>query len=192
MPKDEIDLTFVKLAMENRDNLKHKEELEEVYINNRTKINENRHKKYLKSQIIKKQKSRNKKIIAALIISGIAVSSAIASEYSQQKICDRVVESGIIPQGLSIRNDSTAGRIISYEDEFGNRQTMFGEYFAYTTLEKGEKLGYSVDELAIALDQIGACHADTIENSTLLGRLNEEMKELTHQNEEKISGGRRL
>ena len=185
---DELDLTFAKMAIENHNKSKH-EELEEIYSNNRMRASENRKKKYSKKNIKKKPIHINKKVMAGLIISGMAATVGITSNHCEQQICNKVIESGIIPEGLSIRDDSISGKIVSYEDDFGNRQTMGGDYFSQLIVEAGQENGYTVDEIAITLDRLGVCHANTVENSTLLGRITEELKQL---NEKEKSDGRKI
>ncbi len=150
-------------------------EYSEIYHNVRMKDGENRNKVYPKKNLENKPLRPTARAIAALSI--VAISSlAVISHQNQRKIYDHVYETGVIPSSLSIRDDSVSGHLISYQDIYGNIQSMGSEYFVNLALQEGLEKGLNANELAIAFDYCGICDASFIKDSSFLGRIGEEIK----------------
>lgn len=166
------------------------EERQENYVMNRVNNKERGQKSIPKSKASKKEIPAKKKaiVVGSLVIGGlIALGRYQAAGY----ITSHVLESGIIPEGLSKRDDSQAGLIFSYLDKYGNRQTMNGEYFIQMAVQNGKEKGFSPDQVAIALDHYGICNASAVADSSLLGRIGQELiagSELLSVNQEQTTG----
>ncbi len=150
------------------------EEYQEVYVNNRMKNCQKKKKIDVSSDDILMKPLFPKKLLATFVLASCGV-VAFQNYQVDSYIANQVVESGIIPEDLSIRNDSQSGYLFSYLDEYGVRQNMGGDYFVQTVVAKGETLGFNADQVAIALDFEGIYKASYVEGSSLLGRIGQEM-----------------
>ena len=183
MSKEYLDYTLANIA--NRHAEENNTELNEVYNNNRMK--NTKKIKIFKNKLQINKKNINKRILVATIISGIGL-VAISHMRAENIIYQQVKESGIIPEGISIRDDSQYGHIISYENEYGNRQEIEADDLRIKIIENGLKENYTIDEIAIAIDAAGISSANLVEGSSLLGRIGTELIALS--NEKNISEGR--
>ena len=186
-----IDYTFVKIANEHAQGYdkEHNTELNEAYNNNR--MTNAKNIEISKSNIIEKTmdiiKHNKKRILAAVVISGIAAIGA-AHMHAEDLLYKEAVEAEVIPKGTSFRDDSISGMIISYEDEFGTRQTLGADEFTKIAIGDGLEKGFSIDQIAVALDACGVCDARDIEGSSLVGRIGAELTAIA--GEKSISEGR--
>ena len=206
---DELDLTFAKMAIEKNNRIKDKEELTEIHRNNQERANANRKKTYQKSKMIKKQLPINRKrVIAGLMITGMAVTVGVTNYHCSEIICKKYtneVASENIKDALDtmciIDSENSDGKKISYKDKNNNRQQMYADEFANIVIEDGLNNGCTIDEMAVVVDWMGISHASDVQvidienniySSTLLGRAAAKLKALDENINEKKSEGRKL
>ena len=163
------------ILMEKWNQKRKDQEAQERYNNTIVSFHDYKKKKYSKKDM-KEEKIDVRKLF--YILAGVLVVTCIGVKHHEckHKIYDKVMETGIIPKNLGITDNST-GYTITYPDYYGNVQNMGADYFSQMIVEKGKEVGLSPDMVAIALEYGGVLgDASAIEESSLLGRIGEEIK----------------
>ena len=148
------------------------DEVREEFIHNVAKRQEGK-KVVPKNKLVKilmPTKGKIAVLSAILLISGVVKIHYDTSKY----IAGNVANSIGLANGIGATTTSS-GRRIDYEDEWGNHQGMYLDYFVSTFSEEAKKNDISVDEFAIFCDRYGLCDASRIEGSSLLGRIGYEL-----------------
>ena len=174
MDNKELDFTFAKMANAKHYGIDYRE-WEEHYIKNASKRQEKGKKSIDWNSLFKGKIATKTKAIIGLVSLGAV---AFTHFESTKAIANHVYEADVFPEGMSVRNDSNAGIIVSYADAYGNRQTVSGDYFASMVLEEGLEKGFNADEVAIALDYCTGYDASAVKESSFLGRAGQEMRVL--------------
>lgn len=141
-------------------------------------------------------KKKMKKIIvsggiAALIVAAIpnivnAGKNAYMGYKGSSYIADEVRESGIYPSRLSSR-DTSNGYKFTYVDANGNFQNVSDtEGLIQDILDESPEYGFTLDQMAIALDYSFGIKAYNVKGSTADGRKVEKMKAFYEQKQEEI------
>lgn len=116
------------------------------------------------NNVITIKRSTLKKVMVGSAVVGALLATAIPAGVSFGKDCyqrfkgsdaitKEVNESGLIPNGLSHRDDSQAGEIWEYQDAYGNSQRILDiESFFNDIAAESYDFGFTPDQMAVAFD----------------------------------------